>query len=268
VDERAAALAEQGWTWIRGGFADPESAFSVARTLLDAGGALEVIGDFVLPPADGEESRDFQTLHFDFGIPLVPKVPQDVARYTALHIPEGFGRTVAVTRLVPLGALLGQRVWPSRTELLARFRAYGRTYGAWDDANGYVEGSLARIVEAAAGRPLLPSVKQEPGFLCGMEFDRLDSEIRFFAQHSLPLADVQVEVRLSEGELLVFDNLVLAHGRRGSRRPGELRQRVFGEKRVGVTRQRELRDRWLAAFGSPRIAASVEAGTRTVASGP
>lgn len=58
---------------------------------------------------------------------------------------------------------------------------------------------------------------------------------------------------MSPGELLVFDNLALAHGRRGIRRPGELHQWVFGEPRAGVARQRELRDSVLAAFGGPRV---------------
>jgi hypothetical protein len=55
----------------------------------DGLGPLSIIGDFVLPPLEGPKSRDFQTLHFDFGLPLDPKVNQDVARYTALYIPAG-----------------------------------------------------------------------------------------------------------------------------------------------------------------------------------
>ena len=80
------------------------------------------------------------------------------------------------------------------------FRAWpitGGGHGAWDDAQGYVEGSLAGVVEAAAGSPLLPSVKAEPGFLCGTEFDNLRSEVAFFERHSLSLEAVTVEVDLS-----------------------------------------------------------------------
>ena len=111
--------------------------------------SLSVIGDFVLPPLDGAETRDFQTLHFDFGLPLDPKVEGDVARYTALYIPADVTGVRAVTRLVPLAALLAQRSWPPSSELVERLRSYGRTHGAWDDEQGDVEGSLARIVEAA-----------------------------------------------------------------------------------------------------------------------
>ena len=235
-----------------------------ARRAADGCHPVAVIGDFVLPPMGGKASRDFQTLHFDFGVPLDPSVAQDVGRYTALHVQADFERTSARTRLVALPALLGQRSWPARAELLARLAAYGRTHGAWDDAHGYVEGSLARLVEAAAGSPLLPSVKEEPGFLCGMEFDSLLAEVAFFEGHSLRLEAVEVEVGLSPGELLVFDNFALAHGRRGTRQPGELRQWIFGEKSLSVGGQVELRERVLSAF--EQQAAADAGATRLVSS--
>jgi hypothetical protein len=42
---------------------------------------------------------------------------------------------------------------------------------------------LARLIEAAAGLPLLPSVKSESGFLCGMEFDSLRSKSQSVASY-------------------------------------------------------------------------------------
>jgi hypothetical protein len=198
-------------------------------------------------------------LHFDFGLPLDPKVEQNVARYTALYVPTDVADARAITRLVPLVALLGQRSWPPPEELVERLTSYGRTHGAWDDDRGYAEGSVARIVEAAAAQcpPVLPSVKVEPGFLCGLEFDSLGNELNFFARHGVPLHDVEISVALQPGELLVFDNLAMAHGRRGIRQPGELRQRVFGH-RLQPAAQRELRDDVLAAFhaGQPIDAVS------------
>lgn len=255
MDDCVAALADPGFAWIVDDFSTPEEAFDTARALIAARCAIDevapltVIGDFVIPPLDGRETREFQTLHFDFGLPLDPKVDQDVARYTALHVPSTARSVSAVTRMVPLAALLSQRDWPARVELIRRLIAYGRTHGAWDDAGGYAEGSLARVVEAAAGdSPILPSVKVNPRFLCGMEFDSLRAEIEFFARHGLQVADVQIKISLQPGGLLVFDNLALAHGRRGIRRPGELRQRVFGHKGLAATAQRRLRDLVLCAF--------------------
>ena len=187
MGERAAELCRHGFVWIRAGFGSAELAFDEARSVVDECcveedlPAVAVVGDFILPPPDGSLSRDFQTLHFDFGVPLDPQVDQDVARYTALYIPSDRRDVRAVTRIVSLAALLGQRPWPGTRELVERLAGYGTTHGAWPDADGYIEGSLARIVEAATGAaPVLPSVKIDPGFLCGMEFANLEAELRFF----------------------------------------------------------------------------------------
>jgi hypothetical protein len=256
---------------IDGPFQTSDAAFDAASALVDECRLerglppLSIIGDFVIPPLDGAATRDFQTLHFDFGLPLDPKVAQDVARYTALYVPTDIADVQAATRLVPLIALLGQRSWPSPAELVDRLTSYGRTHGAWDDDRGYTEGSLARIIEAAAAPAsmILPSVKVEPGFLCGLEFDSLSSEQAFFSRYGLRLHDAEIELELEPGELLLFDNLALAHGRRGKRQPGELRQRVFGHH-LQPARQSELRDRVLVAFCASQ---SAEA-SRSISSTP
>jgi hypothetical protein len=155
------ALDAEGLVRIDGPFPTSAAAFDAAAAVVEecrlARGlsAMSIVGDFVIPPIDGMASRDFQTLHFDFGLPLDPKVAQDVARYTALHIPADIADVQAATRLVPLAALLGQRTWPSPAQLVDRLAAYGRTHGAWNDEEGYTEGSLARIIEAAVA-PVAP----------------------------------------------------------------------------------------------------------------
>jgi Taurine catabolism dioxygenase TauD, TfdA family len=238
---------------IQGPFARIDQAWSEARCVIDgvtAGGApLAIIGDFVIPPACGPSSRDFQTLHFDFGLPLVPVRPTDVACFTALHVPAEMPASDAVTRLVPLRRLLAGRRWPNHDELVQRLTAYGHSHGARDDAAGYTEGSLARLIEAALGDPpALPSLKTDSGFLCGNEFVSAVDELEFFAERSLRVEAVEIDVRLRPGELLIFDNLVLAHGRRGARQPGELHQRVFGHQLLPVEQQTEIRARVLTAF--------------------
>jgi hypothetical protein len=254
VTAASSTLRQDGFLWIRSAFATPDAAFAYSQKLIEdcsvssRHGALSVIGEFIIPPLDGVATRPFQTLHFDFGVPLRPLRDQDVARYTALFVPRSAAGAAAVTRLVPLGALLGQRRWPDRATILANLMAYGESHGAWDDADGYCEGSLGRVVEAAAGAAQLPSVKSTPGFLCGMEFDDLAAELRFFERLGLNVDAAQVEVPLRPGDLFVFDNLALAHGRRGSRRPGEIHQRVYGHGSLSPAGQRALRDRFLAAF--------------------
>jgi Taurine catabolism dioxygenase TauD, TfdA family len=258
MHDGAAALSDHGFWLADGNFSTRDGAFEAARAVVgrrctgDGVEPLPVIGDFVIPPLDGVASRDFQTLHFDFGLPLVPVVAQDVARYTALYITRSAAGVSARTRLVPLIALLRRREWPERSELLARFVAYGQTHGAWDDSRGYSEGSLARVIEAAlAVSPLLPSVKADPDFLCGMEFNSLSAEHAFFRRHGLDVEAVTVDVALRPGQLMIFDNLALAHGRRGCRQPGELHQRVFGHRQLSPVEQRAPRERVLSAFYSP-----------------
>ena len=259
VRDVAGELHAYGFARISGALRTAHDADEVSSRLVDAcrlrSGLppLSVLGTFVVPPLDGGETRDFQTLHFDFGLPLDPKIEQEVARYTALYVLSGAAAVQAVTRLVPLVGLLGQRSWPPPEELVDRLASYGRTHGSWDDDRGYVEGSLARIVEGATDwrSPFLPNVKRNPGFLCGLEFDSLYAERAFFARHGLRIDDVEISVDLQPGELLVFDNLVLAHGRRGTRKPGELRQRMFGHA-LQPAAQREVRDGVLAAFHAGR----------------
>lgn len=255
MQDLAAELDSRGYVRIAGPLRTSHDADEVAAAIVDEcrlrNGLppLSIIGRFVLAPLDGGETRDFQTLHFDFGLPLDPKIEQEVARYTALSVPADATGVQAVTRLVPLVALLGQRSWPPPGELVERLASYGRTHGAWDDERGYCEGSLARIIEGATAwcSPLLPSVKSEPGFLCGLEFDSLVGEHAFFARHGLRIDDAQISVSVQPGELLVFDNLAVAHGRRGTRKPGELHQCMFGQS-LQPEAQRKLRDDVLAAF--------------------
>jgi hypothetical protein len=255
--EPVATLAMSGVTSIPGPLPSARVAFDDAAAVIEAVHAksrqpsLEIIGDFVVPPIGGPPSRDFQTLHFDFGLPLIPAAAGDVARYTALYIRADAPCSKARTRLVFLDTLLAQRAWPDHEELLRRFAAYGESHGAWAHSDGYTEGSLARIIEAASGDvPVLPSVKLSPDFLCGNEFSSLAAEVGFFAAHGLSVGDVQIELTLKPGAVMIFDNLVLAHGRRGARRPGELCQRVFGYRALAPSSQCEARDRVLAAFSN------------------
>jgi hypothetical protein len=206
--------------------------------------ALEVVGEFTVPPA-GALRRDFQTLHIDFGLPIEGREALDVARFTALYVDARHPRTTAFTRVVPLNALLAQRVWPGRRRLLANLRRYGKPTRP---GTSYVEGILARLVEAADDCSALPSTA-DASFLCGMEFASIEEERAHFARHGLELDTIEHRIPLTAGELLLFDNLATAHGRVGTRRPKELDQMCAGYRRLNLTRQHTLLHRVLEAFG-------------------
>ena len=206
MDESPTSKERRFWL-IEGDFGTYEDAFAAAESFIGSRCSMDriepvtALGDFVLPPADGLASRDFQTLHVDFGLPLDPRIAQDVARYTALYIDPSDVDVAAITRLVPLVPLLAQRAWPERDELIASFVSYGRTHGARDDRMGYSEGSFARVIDAVGpSAPLLPSVKTEPDFLCGNEFDTLGAEIAFFQRHGLVVEEVEIDIRLRPGQ--------------------------------------------------------------------
>ena len=97
VEDDRATLSSSGFVRIDKRLLTAAEAFALASSVIEADygenslGPLSIIGDFVLPPVDGPETRDFQTLHFDFGLPIDPKLDQDVARYTALYWPDPVG---------------------------------------------------------------------------------------------------------------------------------------------------------------------------------
>jgi hypothetical protein len=251
----AVVLAERGVVRIPGRWPDPAAAWREAlRVAVAARGLdplcaglpdLEVVGEFTVPPP-GVVQREFQALHFDFGVPLLAGPPVALCRFTALYLDLQSAGSGAATRIVPLRPLLTQRLWPDRAVLAERL-----CRDAGDGAA--VEGILARIVEAADGSGDLPD-RNADGFLCGMEFSALPGERAYFAGHGLDLAAAEQEIVLSPGELLLFDNLTAAHGRRGRRNTGELHQLCIGFASLDLAGQATLLDRILASFaasGSP-----------------
>lgn len=247
----AAVLVEAGVVGVPGWWPDAAAAWQAALRITSAARgldplcaglpALEVVGEFTVPPP-GVVQRDFQALHFDFGVPLLAGPPVAVSRFTALYLDLRCAGSGAATRIVPLRPLLTQRLWPDSAVLAERLRR-----DAGDSAA--VEGILARIIEAADGSSDLPDSQAE-GFLCGMEFSALDDERSYFARHGLRLAASEQEIVLAPGELLIFDNLTAAHGRRGRRNTGELHQLCIGFADLDLTGQATLLDRILASFAA------------------
>jgi Taurine catabolism dioxygenase TauD, TfdA family len=250
----ALELLERGFVYSRARHANRAAAWASAREVFSAAAhsdplgwdmpALEVVGEFSVPPA-GALRRDFQTLHIDFRLPIEGREALDVARFTALYVDARHPPTTAFTRVVPLKALLAQRVWPGRLSLLANLRWYGRTSHA---GSGYVEGILARLVEAADECSALPSTA-DASFLCGTEFASSEEERAHFTRHRLELDTIEHRISLNAGELLLFDNLATAHGRVGTRRPNELDQLCVGYRGLSFSGQQTLLHRVLDAFG-------------------
>lgn len=245
----AAELAEHGVARVAGRWPDHAAAWRTALRIADHARSLdplcadlpglEVVGEFTLPPP-GTVQRDFQALHIDYGVPKLAGPTVAISRFTALYLDGRRPGSGSATRIVPLRLLLCQRPWPDKAVLAGRLCS--------DAGDGAVaEGILARIIEAADQSRDLPD-RNADGFLCGMEFATLDEEHRYFTRHGLHLAAAEKAVVLSGGELLIFDNLVTAHGRRGRRDPGELHQLCIGFGSLDLTAQATTLDRFLAGF--------------------
>jgi hypothetical protein len=170
---RALELLGRGFAHLRERHVSTAAAWGAAQEIFAAAGpsdgmardmpALEVVGEFTVPPV-GVRQRDFQVLHIDFGLPIGPREPVEVARFTALYIDAQHPPTSAVTRVVALRSLLSQRHWSDRSVLLARLRRYR---GSGRIGARQVEGILARLVEAADDRPTLPA-PDDPTYRCGL----------------------------------------------------------------------------------------------------
>ena len=130
ASESLDALGTVGFVRLAGPFARLDDAWNAARVVVDAAiapkASVDVIADYVIPPPDGPTNRDFQTLHLDFGLPLVPVAPADVACFTALHIAAETPPSGAATRLVPVRSLLAGRRPPDCAELVRRLRGQSR----------------------------------------------------------------------------------------------------------------------------------------------
>ncbi len=254
----AAALLDVGFVHLSAPYDTEELAWSCAQDIFEEAASEDaigsgmppfaVVGHFTIPPPDAH-SRDFQTLHIDFGLPVVPDRQTDVARFTALYVDRDRSPTTALTRIVPLRRLLSQRAWVEPELLLERLRRYGNANARVDLERqaGYVEGILARLVEAVDDSPTLPR-STDAGFLCGMEFESLAQEQAHFAERGLDLEAVEQRVLLGPGQLLLLDNLATAHGRLGVRRSLELHQLCVGFRNLEICEQSVLLGRVLNAF--------------------
>lgn len=112
-----------------------------------------------------------------------------------------------------------------------------------------IEGILARIVECLDQSWDLPAKDSE--FLCGMEFQSVEDERAFYRRHQLDLVAAEQAVMLAPGELLIFDNLAIAHGRIGCRPAGELWQLCIGLKSAEQAVQAEILEALVARFTMP-----------------
>ena len=178
---------------------------------------------------------DHMSLHFEMGLPLIPT--EDVSRVHALiclYIPKGENASDVATRLLSIDGLLNKT-----QNVESNLVKYCKKNGAgWKDFNS------GRLLCAAQ----LFDAMQENCELGYMREDRIaewfnkdakrasqngaQKEIDFFAKFRINLRAKEKSFILQPGDLLIVDNLRVAHGRRGRRPAEELVQYLYGARDV------------------------------------
>ncbi|RJQ19973.1 hypothetical protein C4580_04785 [Candidatus Woesearchaeota archaeon] len=174
------------------------------------------------------------SLHFEMGLPVIPvEETTRVHALLCLHIPKNETASEVKTRLLPIdGLLAGRAVEEALTN-------YVKKYGAgW---NGHNSGRIlcaGQLLDAAAGKSELSYMRehriaewfnQDEN---GNVQDGRVNERAFFRKHGIVLSEREKSFVLQQGDLLIIDNLRVAHGREGRRPAEELVQLLYGAREV------------------------------------
>ena len=90
-------------------------------------------------------------------------------------------------------------------------------------------------------------MKAEPGFLCGLEFDSLSTELLFFVGHGLHIEEAEIDIHAAARRTVAVRQPGPRTRPTRNAPTGELRQRVYGH-RLQPADQSKLRDHVLTAF--------------------
>ncbi len=241
---------QEGWT-VFDDVADPRTALAVQESfiagldgwrlpfhrLLDS--RVELAKADQIPVCSDVLPDAYQVHHFDMGHPLTQQPNQPLIAYVGLYLPADSSPVTARTRLLDLWGLVrhfGLYPW----EAADRLEAYAAAHGdGWIDAAGTYHNTgrlacLARVIDALSGRHELADIIDRPvgqWFSPERSLDEFEAhglETAFYLQHGINMPTSEVEVTLEPGQLLIIDNVRIAHGRIGQRQERELYSFMWG----------------------------------------
>jgi hypothetical protein len=227
--------------------------------MLSGAGRFSLLQKMTIPGSD-DTTRNFQCLHFDGGIPLLVNSPQDLVLFTALYLPKTGTPSSASTRFIDLDAITQQARWGTLPHLEDRLTTYWKNLGSswnWDDDRSYKESCFARIVDAFSGTEELTNFRKTPqsewskASREGNEFGSIEDESAFFKRHGIEIEAVAKSIKLQPGQLILFDNTRMVHGRVGRRKKHEIFQMSYGLKNVSEDASREFATQFLLSFAVP-----------------
>ena len=180
----------------------------------------------------------YQVLHLDMGQPIISNIPQDMYLITALYREKAKSQTTAKTRIMNLLGFFKHSRWGNKKQIEKRLINYAQKYGdGWsypEKFNTQRLACFARVVDAVADTT---DLSQDIDKTMGQWFrdkERLDvdesmkNEYEFYARKGINLGDYETFIQLKPGQVLLFDNTRVAHGRAGKRNAKEVWQIMYG----------------------------------------
>lgn len=182
----------------------------------------------------------YQVLHLDMGQPIISDIPQDMYLVTALYRDKGKPQTLAKTRIMSLKGFFKDKKWGGKKQIEKRLIEYAQEYGdGWFypvKVSTQRLACFARILDAVAGTTEL---SQDIAKTMGQWFrdkerlgadESMKNEYEFYAKRGINLAEFEEFIQLKPGQLLIFDNTRVTHGRAGKRQAREVWQIMYGVK--------------------------------------
>lgn len=203
-------------------------------------------GDYLIAKADRIPVSEqfvqggFQCLHFDYGLPVLPRTNQTLYALAALFVPPTVPSSSAITRIVPLSKLADTSVALKSPVFVDRLKAYAASHGdGWREPAFVNTGRISiflRFLDAISPEPRFSghidvdsaTFIRKCGLLCESDLEQWQRERELLQKFGIDLVRSEQRIALEPGDLLIFDNLRTVHGRLGRRASHEIWQMLFG----------------------------------------
>lgn len=194
----------------------------------------------VRAPFTDQADIPFVALHFEMGAPLIAIDDQTtVCSLMGLYFPHDSEPNEVRTRTLHLGGLLSSHRWPDEREVEDALKFYAENYGdGWGDYSTGRLSCVARLLDGAVSDNELSFMKSFKETDCfnrsadGEWVDGYQEEIDYFLSHGFLIETWEKRYTLRPGDLLIIDNLRVAHGQIGQREPEEIYQFIYGTNRA------------------------------------
>lgn len=192
-----------------------------------------------IPVCDDIVATSFQVLHFDMGHPFLESNDQLYVSHVGIYLPKTTSHKItARTRLVELHGLL-KPLQLSSAKIEQLLIDYVREFGdGWTGHNTYRLACFIRCLDALGDTPEL---QEHIDKTVGQWFENenkmsadaaYEKELAFYRKHGIELPELEHQVALKPGQLLIVDNNRVIHGRIGKRRTKELFNYMWGVEKI------------------------------------